>query len=55
MGKKEIEEELCRTLGAKKVIWIPGDVNETGTDGHIDGIAAFIEPGRILVEINSEN
>jgi agmatine deiminase len=54
MTKKEIEDELCRTLGVEKVIWIPGDVNETGTDGHIDGISAFIEPGRVLVEINSD-
>lgn len=54
MSKKEVENELCKTLGIEKVIWIPGDVNETGTDGHIDGIAAFIEPGRILVEINSD-
>ena len=38
----------------EKVIWIPGDINETGTDGHIDGITAFIEPGRVLVEINSD-
>ena len=52
--KKEVEDELCRTLGAEKVIWIPGDINETGTDGHIDGITAFIEPGRVLVEINSD-
>ena len=51
---EEIEDELCKTLGAEKVIWIPGDVNETGTDGHIDGISAFIEPGRVLVEINSD-
>jgi agmatine deiminase len=54
MTKKEVEDELCRTLGAEKVIWIPGDINETGTDGHIDGITAFIEPGRVLVEINSD-
>ena len=54
MSKKAVEDELCRTLGVEKVIWIPGDVNETGTDGHIDGIAAFIEPGRVLVEINSD-
>ena len=54
LTKQEIENELCRTLGAEKVIWIPGDPNETGTDGHIDGIAAFIEPGRVLVEINSD-
>ena len=55
LTKKEIESELCRTLGASKVIWIPGDPNETGTDGHIDGIAAFTEPGRILVEISPDS
>ena len=53
-NRVEIENELCRTLGGTKVIWIPGDPDETETDGHIDGIAAFIEPGRILVEVNSD-
>ncbi|MEL7186658.1 MAG: agmatine deiminase family protein, partial [Pseudomonadota bacterium] len=52
--REEIEAELCRTLGAEKVIWIPGDPEETETDGHVDGIAAFIEPGRVLVEINRD-
>jgi len=51
LARPEIESELCRTLGAEKVIWLPGDPEETETDGHIDGIAAFIEPGRVLVEI----
>jgi agmatine deiminase len=53
-SRKDIEDELCRTLGAEKVIWIPGDVDETETDGHVDGIAAFIEPGRVLVEVNPD-
>lgn len=53
-SRDEISAELCRTLGAEKVIWIPGDPEETETDGHVDGIAAFIEPGRVLVEINSD-
>jgi len=52
--RAEVEAELCRTLGAEKVIWIPGDVMDTETDGHIDGIAAFIEPGRVLAEINAD-
>jgi agmatine deiminase len=52
--RAEVEAELCRTLGAEKVIWIPGDPEERETDGHIDGIAAFIEPGRVLVEINPD-
>ncbi|MEM7741185.1 MAG: agmatine deiminase family protein [Pseudomonadota bacterium] len=52
--RTEVEAELCRTLGGEKVIWIPGDPEETETDGHIDGIAAFIEPGRVLVELNPD-
>lgn len=53
-SRKDIENELCRTLGATKVIWLPGDPEETETDGHVDGIAAFIEPGRVLLEVNDD-
>ncbi|HMB59716.1 MAG TPA: agmatine deiminase family protein, partial [Xanthomonadales bacterium] len=53
-SRTEIEAELCRTLGVEKVIWLPGDVEETETDGHVDGVAAFVEPGRVLVEINTD-
>lgn len=52
--RSEVEAELCRTLGAEKVIWLPGDPEETETDGHVDGIAAFIEPGRVLLEVNPD-
>lgn len=53
-SRAEIDAELCRTLGASKVIWIPGDPDELDTDGHIDGIAAFVEPGRVLLEVNPD-
>jgi agmatine deiminase len=53
-SRKQVEAELCRTLGATKVIWLPGDPNDHETDGHVDGIAAFIEPGRVLLEINPD-
>jgi len=49
--RREITAELRRTLGAEKVIWLPGDPGETETDGHVDGICAFVEPGRVLLEI----
>lgn len=52
--REEVEAELCRTLGAEKVIWLPGDPLDDETDGHVDGIAAFIEPGRVLLEINPD-
>jgi agmatine deiminase len=54
LSKAAIDSELCRTLGARKVIWLPGDPEERETDGHVDGIAAFIEPGRVLVEISPD-
>ncbi len=53
-SRQEIEDELCRTLGAEKVIWIPGDAEDKETDGHIDGTAAFISPGVVLVEVNTD-
>lgn len=50
LSKREIEVELKRCLNAGKVIWLPGDVTETETDGHIDGLACLARPGLILVE-----
>jgi agmatine deiminase len=52
--KQEVEDELCRTLGAEKVLWIPGDEEEIETNGHIDGAAAFVKPGVVLVEISKD-
>ncbi len=49
-SKAEIEAALKATLGLEKVIWLPGDVNETETDGHVDGIAVFAGPGRVIIE-----
>ena len=53
-SRRDVERELCRTLGASRVLWIPGDPQDTETDGHVDGIAAFIEPGRVLLEVNPD-
>ncbi len=50
-SRDEIEAELKRALGVAKVIWIPGDPDEKETDGHVDGIAAFVRPGVVLVEV----
>ena len=52
--RDEVEAELKRALGVTKVIWIPGDPEETETDGHVDGIAAFVRPGVVLVEVSED-
>ena len=45
-----IEHELMEMLGGSKVIWLPGNVHETETDGHVDGIGVFVKPGLVLME-----
>ena len=52
-SREEIEKELRQLLGVSKIIWLPGDPNDNETDGHIDGIAAFASPGRIILETSS--
>jgi agmatine deiminase len=51
--KTDVEAELARTLGARKVIWLPRgltrDSARFGTRGHVDIVATFTEPGRLLV------
>lgn len=47
---EQIEQELMAMLGGDKVIWLPGNADETETDGHVDGIAVFVAPGVVLVE-----
>jgi agmatine deiminase len=49
-SETEIENELLEMLGGEKVIWLPGNVEETETDGHVDGIAVFVRPGVVLIE-----
>ncbi|CEJ91556.1 hypothetical protein VHEMI07258 [[Torrubiella] hemipterigena] len=44
-----IEKELIRTLGLKKVIWVPGRKGLDITDTHIDGLARFIAPGKVIL------
>lgn len=48
LRKTEIEAELRRMLGVHKIVWLPGHAAEVETDGHVDGIASFIAPARIL-------
>ncbi len=51
MSKAEAETELRAMLGVEKVIWLPGDVTETGTDGHVDGYIALTKPATVLLEV----
>ncbi|WP_203336683.1 agmatine deiminase family protein [Nocardioides limicola] len=51
--KQDVEAELARTIGAREVIWLrrglTRDSDRFGTKGHVDLLATFTAPGRVLV------
>lgn len=55
MTKADVERELFHAIGARKVIWLPGDEDEWITDGHIDGVLTFVKPGQVLFEDNPDD
>ena len=54
ISKKEAEHELCHALGVGNIIWLPGDPDDKETDGHVDGLACFVKPGVVLVELDPD-
>ncbi len=50
-SKAQAEAELRSMLGVEKVIWLPGDVTDTETDGHVDGYIAYVKPATVLFEV----
>ncbi len=45
---EEIEAILKDHLGVRKVIWLPGSLADDETDGHVDNVACFIGPAKVL-------
>ncbi len=46
--KKEKEFILTKTLGARNIVWLNKGLVDDHTDGHIDEIARFVGPSKIL-------
>lgn len=50
--KEQVEQELARTLGVDRVVWLPRgltrDYDEFGTRGHVDIVACFADENTVL-------
>lgn len=51
LSRAEIEDVLRAQLGVERIVWLGhGLIEDRDTDGHVDLIAAFISPGRVLLQ-----
>ena len=51
LSREQIEDELRSTLGLQRVVWLgQGLIEDRDTDGHVDLIAAFTAPDRVLLQ-----
>ena len=54
LSQADIEQTLKEYLGVTKVIWLKaglGEDEDPDTDGHVDGVAFFAGPGRVLLHM----
>ena len=58
LTREQIEQELHDYLGVSNVVWLGrgyhDDVGPHGTDGHLDGIAHYVAPGRVLLDVPAD-
>ena len=50
IGEEEIGARLGDLLGAERIIWVDGIAGEDITDSHIDTLARFVAPGKLILD-----
>ncbi|MGW8353368.1 agmatine deiminase family protein [Streptomyces wedmorensis] len=49
-SQAQVEQDLKSSVGVDKVIWVPGLAGQDITDCHIDCLARFIAPGKVMLD-----
>lgn len=51
LARREVEDALRAAYGAERMVWAPGLEGQDITDYHIDSLARFTGPGRVLMSL----
>ena len=51
LSRDQVEKRLLKAYGAEKMIWSPGVWGGDITDYHVDALARFTGPGRVLINL----
>ncbi|PAD77140.1 agmatine deiminase family protein [Paenibacillus campinasensis] len=51
LSREQIEELVQAYTGTEKVIWLKRGLDGDETDGHIDNIACFAAPGKVILQV----
>jgi agmatine deiminase len=54
LSEAEVGKRLASALGGRKMIWAPGVKGKDITDYHIDALARFVAPGKVLIQLGDE-
>jgi len=53
LSRYDLEQRLMAFTGVKRIIWLGSGFSDTETDGHVESVACFVAPGRVLVGVPS--
>jgi agmatine deiminase len=54
LSKKQIEQYLKDYYGQRHVCWLTGGIEGDDTDGHVDDLARFIAPGKVVLGVEQD-
>lgn len=54
MSKSQIEQHLKDYYGQRHVCWLTGGIEGDDTDGHIDDLARFISPTKLVIAVEDD-
>lgn len=54
LSRTDIEGYLRAYVGAKKILWLKKGIPGDETDGHVDNVACFVEPGVVAVQTQAD-